>query len=558
MKAIGDFRAALALLLGLLFLFIVTACDDDDGDGHGVPDATDNACAIEISHPAGDYSAPFTATLSCECDAMLFYRRDFADGTWEGDFLADHNPATIRIERDQTLTVWAVTAAGRELEPVAQTYSLPPYFRGIAYAHSGDERITLQWQPAWDADGPVIYRIYQPVEGEPLPTLQPVVQTAATDVTLSNIHLELTNGRSACFVVRAMDARGFEDANAIERCLPPYPVHYVDAGASPGGDGSRGLPFDSLQAASDALVEEGSFTALHVAGGVYTENPNFTLNDPPYAESLHAVLAFGGFDPDTWRRDVPSQPTILDGQGADVWRLGEGDFIDGFIVTGGGDGFVLQDLRSVTVFNCALRDNDGAAIAVRASDVISGPSITATTIIGNNIGVLLSTDADPDSRTGTNPLLRNVIVAENGDGLIARASGGGPFNVELGARIRNAVFYGNDSGLTIDAGGGFLTLGFEITNSYLGGDLNCTDCGAGVFGLHYCDVADAGAFTGPGVFSAAPGFLDPPDDFRLAEDSPLIDAGAPDALLADPDGSRGDVGAFGGPGAWWLELNTGF
>ncbi len=42
-----------------------------------------------------------------------------------------------------------------------------------------------------------------------------------------------------------------------------------------------------------------------------------------------------------------------------------------------------------------------------------------------------------------------------------------------------------------------------------------------------------------------PGFIDPEGyNFRLREDSPAIDAGHPDERYSDPDGTRGDVGAF--------------
>jgi hypothetical protein len=45
-----------------------------------------------------------------------------------------------------------------------------------------------------------------------------------------------------------------------------------------------------------------------------------------------------------------------------------------------------------------------------------------------------------------------------------------------------------------------------------------------------------------------PGFVNVPQgDYRLRSDSPLIDAGAPDVVYHDPDGSRNDLGAYGGP-----------
>lgn len=58
-----------------------------------------------------------------------------------------------------------------------------------------------------------------------------------------------------------------------------------------------------------------------------------------------------------------------------------------------------------------------------------------------------------------------------------------------------------------------------------------------------CDEAD-------GNINADPQFIDT-DDLRLAEDSPAIDAGPPDALYADLDLTRNDIGAYGGP--WNIE-----
>jgi hypothetical protein len=49
---------------------------------------------------------------------------------------------------------------------------------------------------------------------------------------------------------------------------------------------------------------------------------------------------------------------------------------------------------------------------------------------------------------------------------------------------------------------------------------------------------------GTGEISADPEFEDP--DFHLSEDSPCVDAGHPGAMYNDQDGSRNDMGAYGG------------
>lgn len=61
-----------------------------------------------------------------------------------------------------------------------------------------------------------------------------------------------------------------------------------------------------------------------------------------------------------------------------------------------------------------------------------------------------------------------------------------------------------------------------------------------------------GVEPGPNDFMADPQFVDEPlpsgiMDFRLKPVSPCIDAGDPAASYNDRNGSRNDIGAYGGP-----------
>ncbi|MBI5489346.1 MAG: right-handed parallel beta-helix repeat-containing protein [Deltaproteobacteria bacterium] len=66
---------------------------------------------------------------------------------------------------------------------------------------------------------------------------------------------------------------------------------------------------------------------------------------------------------------------------------------------------------------------------------------------------------------------------------------------------------------------------------------------------------DARLSLGDGNLLFDPVLVDPAsDDYRLSPGSPCIDAGDPDPALLDADGSRNDIGAFGGPDGAWTPL----
>ena len=73
--------------------------------------------------------------------------------------------------------------------------------------------------------------------------------------------------------------------------------------------------------------------------------------------------------------------------------------------------------------------------------------------------------------------------------------------------------------------------------------------------VSYCCVTDSiSQFVtlGQGCITNDPIFLDPENgDFHLDPTSPCVNAGAPESEHNDPDGSRNDMGAYGGPNGNW-------
>ncbi len=106
------------------------------------------------------------------------------------------------------------------------------------------------------------------------------------------------------------------------------------------------------------------------------------------------------------------------------------------------------------------------------------------------------------------------------------------------------------------------TVALSVANSVItGADCGIAESGSSV-SVAYTDFfgnsANTCGFPDPvgsnGNLGVDPGFVDAATDFHLATGSALVDAGSPDPAWFDVDGSRSDIGAYGGPfnldGGW--------
>ncbi len=113
--------------------------------------------------------------------------------------------------------------------------------------------------------------------------------------------------------------------------------------------------------------------------------------------------------------------------------------------------------------------------------------------------------------------------------------------------LSNSVFSGGDSGLQMTA---CSSSSWGVNNVYIESACGITGDQAfsDTYGAYWDNTADGCGVNARPEVSADPEFVDFPDDLTLDAGSPLIDAGSPS--WDDPDGSRSDIGRYGGPHGW--------
>ena len=142
--------------------------------------------------------------------------------------------------------------------------------------------------------------------------------------------------------------------------------------------------------------------------------------------------------------------------------------------------------------------------------------------------------------------LNHTVICNN----TSDSDGGGIANVRTSSTdttyITNCDIYGNSA--TLSGGGIFDPASYpdqtRVINSVVWeNNAASSPAYAGNFPFYYSDVA--GTPQGTGNINADPLFVDPlAMDFNLLAGSPCIDAGHPNLIFNDPDGTIGDIGVF--------------
>jgi parallel beta-helix repeat protein len=255
--------------------------------------------------------------------------------------------------------------------------------------------------------------------------------------------------------------------------------------------------------------------------------------------------------------------------------------IDGFTITVmkgtgtkalEGGGIYCGPSSSPTIINNIIVEND----AVFGAGIYCGPSSSPTiknNVISRNTSLKFGGGICCYSASPT--ILSNKIMGNE-----ASNSGGGIFCYRDSSLITNNVLWKNrakfGAGISCDrsscvvinnaiannealyGGGIFFEAGsIRIINTILWN--NNDDLYSERFSPasrpNYSDIGN-GDFRGlNGNISADPLFIDAArGNLRLKSNSPCVDAGNPDRIYNDPDGSRNDMGAYGGPKAGSLGI----
>lgn len=314
-----------------------------------------------------------------------------------------------------------------------------------------------------------------------------------------------------------------------------------------------GIPADTLCVKPTAKLDFGlgsqnhRYTSIRTALSAAQPGQTVLVFPGIYLETLY--MATSGVH---LRSVMGPLVTIIDsgyaGTGIDVNKVHDVS-IEGFTIQHGAPGLSLYDVdNSVFIRNNRFVENESAAGGAVIFDY------TFAQIVGNWFIDNRTRGWSPPTPTcirgihGSPTIANNIFWNNPGQGACLS------LYYQVGGAIYNNTFAGNYSGLEGIRGPDIRNN--IIANSTLTGIGSRFECPIvfsynDVWGNNPNYSTDCSDQTGlNGNISSDPLFADVSNgDFRLLPDSPAKDRGDPSSAFKDPDGSRNDMGAWGGPWA---------
>lgn len=315
---------------------------------------------------------------------------------------------------------------------------------------------------------------------------------------------------------------------SFSRVVSTYTVEhnsiYVD-------DSSTSADYSTIQDAVDAASDG---QTIYVCPGTYNERPDI--------EKDVSLISLEGAD-----------NTVIDANGTgdgNVVYIAGSVTINGFTITG-----------AHADYSCFY--GGGIKIAGKSGQTVNYPIIENNKIISNTAckvgGIYLSGfDSSTGDHVDNTAIIRNNIIADN----LAHTTNAGGMMIScdsmIDSVIENNVFAGNES---VSGSGGIELTGSScsvtVKNNILydnvsSGSQNAISDYSGTADISYNDsygntVNYSG---GTGNITSDPLFVDE-TDYQLDTSSPCENTGDPDSAYNDVDGTRNDIGAYGGPSGDW-------
>ena len=287
---------------------------------------------------------------------------------------------------------------------------------------------------------------------------------------------------------------------------------YVDASAADGGDGSEARPYNDFVVAVFA-AQDNDHDLLIVKSGMY-EVPHQNSGSIPIDKDL------------TIRGE--NRPTIklLDGMTLSAWNSNV--IIKNLIIEGLNSVSVVKQLSTSTL---TLENN-----------IIIGGDKTFYGVDAICLGIVTTGDC------GMLYMYNNVVQGSHGIGVWTQNGTNSPF--QRAVVMHNNTIVGHDIGLKLHI---IKTNGTSIVNNVFIDNKVALDAPYSKdqldWGYNLFANNDSVELLGETDLVVSEALLDASNHYRPLVGSPVINTGNPATTYQDPDGSRADIGAYGGPNA---------